>query len=187
MGDTPQVLAIIVADAADGARIVSKYYGASPAGRAAFPSPGAQAAFEARLHKKTKPAAAKADAEVMLLDGLNVVYRSGVDVTFAVVGAADENELILAAILDALVAALGALLKAPLDKRAVMAQLELLLLTMDELVDGGVPLELDADAVAARVLLRGAVPDTISSYQEMTVGGMMDRARDKLIKNFVNK
>jgi hypothetical protein len=39
--------------------------------------------------------------------------------------------------------------------------------------------------VEARVMLRGAVPDSISSYKEMTVTAVFDKARDRVAKQFV--
>lgn len=177
--ETPFVSAIIVQDA-EGARISAKYYS-----KASFPDALHQVEFEKKLFKKTKNSTAKVDSEVLLLDGMNVVYRSGVDVTFIVVGSAEENELILAAVLDALCASVASLLKAPLEKRNIMMQLELLLLSIDELVDGGVPLELDPAMIESRVLLRGAVPESISSYNEATITGLMGAARDRMVKQFV--
>jgi hypothetical protein len=120
----------------------------------------------------------------MLLDGLTVVHRSCVDLTFCVVGDGEENELILVAVLDALFEAVAALLKGQVEKRELLAHLELLLLAIDELVDAGVPFELDPHAIEARVMLRGAVPESSSSYNEMTLGQLADKARDKLAKQF---
>ena len=81
----------------------------------------------------------------------------------AVLGGGDENELILVTLLESLVDAVTALIKSQLDKRSLHNNLGLLLLTIDEMVDGGVILEVDAHAVEARVMLRGAVPDRIES------------------------
>ena len=50
-----------------------------------------------------------------------------------------------------------------------MDSLELLLLTMDEVVDGGMILETDRELVEERVLMKGAVPEAMSSYSEMTL------------------
>lgn len=106
--------------------------------------------------KKTRNAAVRLEAEVMMLDGFTVVHKSAGDVTFSVVGPGDENDLMLVAVLDALWEAMALLLKGNVDKRSVVAHLELLLLALDELIEGGVPFELDAAAIEARVMLRGA-------------------------------
>ena len=178
--ELPDVKAILVLDAADGSRVATKFYS-----REDFPDKAAQADFERKLFKKTRNSAARVDAEVLVLDGLTVVFKSAVDVTFAIVGGSDENELILVTLLESLVDAVASLMKAPLDKRSLHNNLELLLLAIDEMVDGGVILEMDAHAIEARVMLRGAVPDSISSYKEMTVGALVDKARDRVAKQFV--
>ena len=136
-----------------------------------FPDAKAEVEFEKKLFKKTKAYAggARADAEVLVLDGFTVVFKSGPDVRFAVVGPGEENDLMLVAVLDALWDTMSLLLKGAVEKRTILSQLELLLLAMDELVEGGVPFELDPHTIEARVMLRGAVPETISSYNEMTL------------------
>jgi hypothetical protein len=183
--ETPQIAAVVVQDN-EGGRIVAKYFPASDLVGDAV----GQTEFEKRLFKKTRSTSAAAaaarqgEAEIQLLDGMTVVYKTAGDVTFFVVGDGEENELILTAVLDALHDAIAQLLKGLVDKRMVMNQVELLMLCIDELVDGGVPFELDAGAIEARVMLRGAVPDSISSYQEMTLGQLADKARDKLAKQW---
>ena len=176
---THQVLAILVLDS-EGARIASKFYS-----RADFPDKLAQVEFERKIFKKTRSAAgARAESEVALSDGLAVVFRSSSDVTFYVVGAPDENELFLIMVLDALYDAVSALVKAPIDRRVLHTNLELLLLAIDEMVDGGVCLEVDPLLIESRVMLRGAVPDSVSSYREMTVGTVISKAQDRVVKSF---
>jgi len=157
----PEIKAILVLDA-EGVRVATKYYS-----REDFPDKQAQAEFERKLFKKVRNTAARVDAEVAILDGLTVVFKSGVDVTFFVVGGADENELILVTMLESLVDSVTSLIKSQLDKRALHNNLELLLLAVDEMVDGGVILETDSHSVEARVMLRGAVPDSISSVSRL--------------------
>lgn len=170
---------MFVTDSA-GNRIVAKFY--SPVD---FPTPASELEFEKKLVKKTKDALHRTDAEVLMLDGFTVVYRSASDITFAVVGPGEENDLMLVGVLDALYETMVLLLKGVVDNRSVLAQLELLLLALDELIEGGVPFELDAPAIEARVMLRGAVPDTISSYNEMTIGTVADKLGDKIKKQCV--
>ena len=177
--ELPEVKAIVILDA-EGARVACKYYS-----RDDFPDKLAQADFERKVFKKTRNSQARLDPEVAILDGLTVVFKSGVDVTFAVVGGSDENELILVGLLDALFDTVGNLMKTQPDRRALHNNLELLLLTIDEMVDGGVILEVDPVLVESRVMLRGAVPDSISSYKELTVGAVLDKARDKVAKQFI--
>jgi hypothetical protein len=179
--ETPQISAIIITDT-DAERLVAKFWSPSD-----FPDAAAELEFEKRLYKKIKAAGsgARADAEVLVLEGFTVVFKAGPDVTFAVVGPGEENDLMLVAVLDALWDTMSLLLKGAVEKRTILAQLELLLLALDELVEGGVPFELDPHTIEARVMLRGAVPETISSYNEMTLSTVADKFQDKLKKQFV--
>lgn len=68
----------------DGNRILAKYYDKN-----IFPSPKEQKAFEKNLFTKTH----RANAEIIMLDGLTCVYRSNVDLFFYVMGSCHENEV----------------------------------------------------------------------------------------------
>jgi hypothetical protein len=75
------VNALIIVDA-DGDRLFVKYYD----GR----TKPQQIEFENFLQKKTKAIQAKSESEVLLLDNEIVVFKSGYDIKFYVVGASDE-------------------------------------------------------------------------------------------------
>lgn len=68
----------------DGNRILAKYYDKN-----VFPSSKEQKAFEKNLFSKTH----RANAEIIMLDGLTCVYRSNVDLYFYVMGSSHENEV----------------------------------------------------------------------------------------------
>lgn len=74
---------------------------------------------------------------MVLLDDIVVVYRFLGDLMFYVVGDDDENEIVLFTVLTALTDALSILLRGAVDKRSVLENLDLLLLSIDEVVDGG--------------------------------------------------
>lgn len=88
----------------DGNRILAKYYD-----KERFPSTKEQKAFEKHLFNKTHRLVIinvcfirfdwfclilfRANAEIIMLDGLTCVYRSNVDLFFYVMGSAHENEV----------------------------------------------------------------------------------------------
>ena len=86
------ITAIAILDA-DGNRILAKYYDTKK-----FPNIKEQNKFEKYLHKKT----VKASNEIIMLDGLTILYRSSVDLFFYVMGSSYENELVLLSALDCL-------------------------------------------------------------------------------------
>ena len=61
----------------NGARILAKYYDEEM-----FPNTAAQKKFEKTLFTKTH----KANAEIIMLDGLTCLYKSSVDLFFYVIG-----------------------------------------------------------------------------------------------------
>jgi glycyl-tRNA synthetase beta subunit len=78
-----------------------------------------------------------------------------VDAWFFVVSRQNENELILANVLNALTDALTTTLRS-IDKRTMLDNYDSVLLTVDELVDGGMILETDATAISNRVGMKAA-------------------------------
>ncbi|KAJ0389323.1 hypothetical protein ATCC90586_010966 [Pythium insidiosum] len=76
-------------------------------------------------------------ADIILVENIVSVFRSGSDVTMHVVGSANENEIILLSVLDAAFEAVSTLLKGRLDRHVLLDKIELVLLTLDEVVDGG--------------------------------------------------
>lgn len=69
-----------------------------------------------------------------------------------------------------------------ISRRALLEHLVLLLLALDEIVEGGVVFETDPENVVDRVKLKGAVPEALSAYEEMTVSSMFSLARDMVAK-----
>lgn len=69
----------------DGNRILAKYYDKN-----VFPTSKEQKAFEKNLFNKTH----RANAEIIMLDGLTCIYKSNVDLFFYVMGSSQENEVI---------------------------------------------------------------------------------------------
>ena len=90
--------------------------------------------LEKKLYSKTKNSNARQEAEIILLDNIVSVYKTGVDTMIFVVGDASENELILTAVLDALYDSLSILLRDQLEKRLLLDNVDMLMLCMDELV-----------------------------------------------------
>merc|ERR1712086_1192292 len=96
--------------------------------------------------------------DIIMLEQSVVVFHFVSDCFFYVVGKADDNELLLEAVLNALVEVLNQLLSnglgSQLEKLTVMEQLERVLTCVDELVDGGMILETDPGVVNDRVSMR---------------------------------
>lgn len=68
----------------DGNRILAKYYDDN-----IFPTIKEQKAFEKNLFNRTH----RANAEIIMLDGITCLYKSNVDLFFYVMGSSHENEV----------------------------------------------------------------------------------------------
>ncbi|VEN61763.1 unnamed protein product [Callosobruchus maculatus] len=151
----------------DGNRILAKYYDKN-----IFPTAKEQKAFEKNLFNKTH----RANAEIIMLDGLTCVYRSNVDLFFYVMGSSHENELILMSVLNCLYDSVSQILRKNVEKRAVLESLDIVMLAMDEIVDGGIIIDADSGSVVSRVALRN---DDIP-IGEQTVAQVFQSAKEQL-------
>ena len=145
----PLVKCLLVLDS-EGKRVAVKYYGEGAEDLAT------QQAFEKSLYAKTGRTNARGEAEIVMFDQTIAVYKFVGDCMFFAAGGADENELVLAAVLQALTESISMLVRSGVERRSLLENLDLVLLALDEIVDGGNVLETDAGVVASRVAMRGA-------------------------------
>ena len=68
----------------------------------------------------------KANAEIIMLDGLTCLYKSSVDLFFYVVGSGQENELLLMAVLDCLFTTVSGILRKNVDKKSLCDNMEVI-------------------------------------------------------------
>ena len=146
-----------------------------------------QVEFERKIVQKTQNASMSEDSDIILLDGMVCVYKLGIDVTFVIVGSAQENELILCETLDGFFGALNGLLRSQLEKRVLLDNLDLVLLVVDELIDGGIILETNALAVANRVLMREDNDGQAAPVSEMTIGQAIATAKQAVSRSLASR
>jgi hypothetical protein len=158
--------------------VVVRYY------KSNFASSTEELAFEKKLFDKTLRTNAKAEAEIIILDGLVSVYRNSSDLWMYVVGTQSENELILATVLTALHDALLSLLRGTPDKRLALDNYDTLLVTIDEMIDAGMILETDAAAIVNRVGMKAAdaAGPAEGTFTEGNLNSMFAGAREQLAK-----
>ena len=92
--------------------------------------------------------------QVLMLDGLTVLYKSNVDLYFYVLGGAHENELLLMSVLNCVYDSISQIMRKNVEKRALFENLDIIMLALDEICDGGIVLESDPQEVVNRVALR---------------------------------
>jgi len=151
----------------DGNRILTRYYD-----KETFPSAKEQKAFEKNLFNKTH----RASGEIIMLDGQTCVYKSNVDLFFYVIGSSHENELILMSVLNCLYESISMILRKNVEKRALIDNMDVVMLAMDEICDNGIIMEADSGSVLQRVAVR---TDDIP-LGEQTVAQVLQSAKEQL-------
>jgi hypothetical protein len=95
---------------------------------------------------------------------------------FYVVGSQHENELMLLSVLNCVYDSVSQILRKNVEKRALFENLDVVLLALDEICDGGIILEADPNAVVSRVAIR---TDDIP-IGEQTVAQVFQSAKEQI-------
>lgn len=178
----PVVKAVIVINSS-GRRICSRFCDRKQWGDLA-----SQRLFESKLLEKVASMGEAIDqVDVMELGEYLVAYKQCDDVFMFVVGGANENELILADVLQTLDEALVTLLRGQVYESAILENLMHLLLVVDELVDAeGVIMESDPMELAARVNSNsGSIMDNVP-IGEQTLSQALQTARDQITRSILS-
>ncbi|KAJ3046496.1 Coatomer subunit zeta-1 [Rhizophlyctis rosea] len=131
--------AIIILDS-EGKRLHAKYYTND------YPTAADQRKIEKTLFDKTK----KMNSDIIMIDSQVTLYKNSIDTFIYLIGAADENELILSNLLSSIYEALMLLLGS-VEKRTILEQYDVTVLAIDEAIDQGIILDNDPQQIASRV------------------------------------
>jgi hypothetical protein len=137
------VIDAVIVSSTDGRRLYSKYYTNNISDHKQF---------ESTLSTKLKDVKDMSDPDIIQTQGRTVIYQVVSDVIYHVVGPLNENELVLSEVLEALVRAQNSVLNNQIEGRTVMENFELLVLCIDEIIDGGIIIETEGDTVATKVM-----------------------------------
>lgn len=118
-----------------------------------------------------------------MLENYVIVYKFIQDLHFYVTGGDNENELILATVLQGFFDAVALLLRNETDKRTALENLDLILLCLDEIVDGGIILETDASIIAEKVSNNGL--DGAASFSEQTLTQALGTVKEHLARSLL--
>jgi len=176
MESSPSVKNILLLDS-DGKRVAVKYFSDD------WPTHSAKLAFERSVFIKTLKTNARSEAEIAMFDGYIVVYKFVQDLHFFVTAGDDENELILATVLQGFYDAVVNLLRNDVEKRTALENLDLILLCIDEIVDGGIILETDGGAIAGKVATNSA--DSSTAFSEQNISQALATAREHFARSFL--
>lgn len=176
MESCPKVKNILLLDS-EGKRVAVKYYSDD------WPTNSARETFEKAVFTKTQKTNARTEAEITMLESNIVVYKFVQDIHFFVTGGEDENEVILANVLQGFFDAVGLLLRGNVEKKEALENLDLILLCIDEIIDGGIVLETDANLIAGKVATHSL--DSGAPLSEQTISQALATAREHLTRSLL--
>ncbi|GFP85702.1 coatomer subunit zeta-1, partial [Phtheirospermum japonicum] len=172
----PTIKNILLLDS-EGKRVAVKYYSDD------WPTNSAKVAFEKSVFTKTQKTNARTEAEITMLESNIIVYKFVQDLHFFITGGDDENELILATVLQGFFDAVTLLLRNNVDQREALENLDLILLCLDEIVDGGIVLETDGSIIAGKVATHSM--DDGAPLSEQTISQALATAREHLTRSLL--
>ncbi|XP_039016319.1 coatomer subunit zeta-1-like [Hibiscus syriacus] len=172
----PSIKNILLLDS-EGKLIAVKYYSND------WPTNSAKETFERAVFTKTQKTNARTEAEITMFDNYVVVYKFVQNLHFFVTGGENENEIILATVLQGFFDAVGLLLRGNEDKKEALENLDLILLCLHEIVDGGVILETDANVIAGKVDNHNM--DAGAPLSEQTITQALATAREHLTRSLL--
>ncbi|KAK2394485.1 SNARE superfamily protein [Trifolium repens] len=172
----PSVKNILLLDS-DGRRVAVKYFTDE------WATNSAKEAFEMLVFNKTQKTNARNEAEIILLENHIVVYKFVQDLHFFVTGGDEENELILSSVLQAFFESVNLLLRGNVDKKEALENLDLVLLCIDEIIDGGIVLETDPNVIAGKVASNSV--DSGAPLSEQTLSQALATAREHLARSLL--
>ncbi|CAI9114361.1 OLC1v1015069C1 [Oldenlandia corymbosa var. corymbosa] len=172
----PTVKNILLLDS-EGKRVAVKYYTDE------WPTNAAKLAFEKSIFTKTQKTNARTEAEIAMLENNIIVYRFVQDLHFFVTGGDEENELILATVLQGFFDAVTLLLRNNVEQKEALENLDLILLCLDEIVDGGMILETDGSIIAGKVATHSM--DDGAPLSEQTISQALATAREHLTRSLL--
>ncbi|KAL1548058.1 Coatomer subunit zeta-1 [Salvia divinorum] len=172
----PTIKNILLLDS-EGKRVAVKYYSDE------WPTNSAKLAFEKSIFTKTHKTNARTEAEITMVENNIIIYKFVQDLHFFVTGGDDENELILATVLQGFFDAVTLLLRNNVDQREALENLDMILLCLDEIVDGGIILETDGSIIAGKVATHSV--DDGAPLSEQTISQALATAREHLTRSLL--
>mmetsp|Transcript_84694 Transcript_84694/g.226395 ORF Transcript_84694/g.226395 Transcript_84694/m.226395 type:complete len:205 (-) Transcript_84694:181-795(-) len=153
-----QVTAVLILDH-DGGRIAAKYYLGPENGGPAWAEQGADGAkgqlkFEKQIMKKVcKLPSISDNMDVIVVDDYHVLISGNQEIYCMILAHKTENELAIMEVANAAWECMGLICggTARISKKTVLMELTKVMLLLDELCENGMPCEIDAASLHARI------------------------------------
>ena len=153
----------------EGKRIIGKYYNA-PKG---LETNQQQKYFERQLFLKSskqgssnssnasgsgssKPSLNMYENDIMTVENYVAIFRCYADMSIYILGEKDDNELILAMVLDTVHECFDKVFKHSIERKSLISNMTAVILVIDELIDQGIVMATDSQTILKRINIRGS-------------------------------
>ena len=146
----------------EGQRIIAKYYNSEGT---PFETTLSQKNFERQLFlKSSKQSNSGSGAsrsvnsfenDIMTVDNYVAIFRQYSDMTIFIVGHSEDNELILGLVLDCVHECFDRIFRHNIERKSLINNMSGVILVIDELLDQGIVMHLDAAVILDRIDTKG--------------------------------
>ncbi|BBH01062.1 SNARE-like superfamily protein [Prunus dulcis] len=175
MESCPSIKNILLLDS-EGKRVAVKYYSED------WPTNSAKESFEKAVFTKTQKTNARTEAEIAMFENTIVVYKFVQDLHFFVTGVTMKMSSFYPQFSRDFSMQLAFSL-GNVDKKEALENLDLILLCLDEIVDGGIVLETDSNVIASKVASHSI--DAGAPLSEQTISQALATAREHLARSLL--
>ena len=170
--NTQTIRAFLLIDL-DGKRIYSKYYEKNPT-----LSLTKQQDIETRVAKSV---ATKGNNDLFLLDKYVVLYKQLSDVIVAMLTDPQENEIFVQMALNCIVDGFDRIFERGFDKKIALEYYDKIAIAIDEVIDDGIILETNSEALADRVNFKNIEGGESSGFSEISLSSALNFAKGSLL------
>ena len=170
--NTQTIRAFLLIDL-DGKRIYSKYYEKNPT-----LSLAKQQDIETRVAKSV---ATKGNNDLFLLDKYVVLYKQLSDVIVAMLTDPQENEIFVQMALNCIVDGFDRIFERGFDKKIALEYYDKIAIAIDEVIDDGIILETNSEALADRVNFKNIEGGESSGFSEISLSSALNFAKGSLL------
>ena len=93
--------------------------------------------------------------DIMTVENYTAIFRCYVDMTIYILGSKDDNELVLAMVLDTIHECFDTVFKHSIERKSLINNMTAVILVIDELIDQGIVMAAESSTILKRINIKG--------------------------------
>ena len=95
--------------------------------------------------------------DIMTVENYVAIFRCYVDMSIYILGEKDDNEIILAMVLDTVHECFDKVFKHSIERKSLLNNMTAVILVIDELIDQGIVMATDSQTFLKRINIKGSL------------------------------